>query len=854
MLRKYAVADILDAKTARNAPDGSIVKGAHRVTFDYQPREGYIYVRSRMISSRVNDNFDGFPAEEIEKGYRTFLGKPVFVNHHNEDHRKARGIILDAALHRDLNPDGSKDWWAEGLMEVDAMTYPKLAKAILAGHIDRTSMGVDVEKSICSACGNTATTPLEYCAHVPGMKGKKIWRTTASGHKTGKLIYESCFGLSFFENSLLVEEPADPTAFFLGSVTAGPGLDHLTAGMNRTASRHTAETKMLSPDTPANNRASAPGTPDDQIEDKDIAPSSRFKDLSLGEDEKGIYVKNNEGRSPSYDSPQDIPVTQLNDMRSASLRLVAGTRCPMCFGLNTTATMRGEQDCWDCGHGFYVEQSPKMAAGPKYPHAADHPFFQEHPVHHDNITSHWHDASDDEKEQGKSWYKDAHTIAKGIGSVTGHDTHTAAGIVANYSPQQGWAGNLHNAAKVMREGHGIGGKGSGMFASDQQRKSADRILSGEHHDDVLKGHKVKDFAHLIEHGGDANPHEPRAVVDRHALGVAAGKRMSDDDYGKFPKTQRHYYNHVVGAYHQAAKHLSEHEGEPIYAHQVQAVTWLVRQRKNQEAEQASHGADSNADRLNKGREVGRQRSEQGWHDYRNQHFPGLGEGPGTGYEKNEPKSARRRLAYGETKAPGEIDTLREESCPVCGEENAWDGDKCDVCGFIPPPKAFQDPDLDKAKQLDLRQDKEDGINRDPDPTSETAPDNDVQFDEDKAAQEESENYLVCNACGEQFPAGGPRSTDTDAPELGNRGEGQVAEGDVCPACGQGVLESAPALEANPDAIPAEEGGEQMPGEEEEAPAEEEFGAEEEEQEEDPESEDEDEENQPAKKAPFPPKR
>ena len=118
-----------------------VYKDAHRASFAYDPRPGFLYVRSRAISSRCNDNFDEFPATEIEAAYRTFVGKPVFVNHENEDHRKARGVIIDAALHKDSNHDGTPDTWVEVLMEVDAVNFPKLAQAILAGHVDRTSMG-----------------------------------------------------------------------------------------------------------------------------------------------------------------------------------------------------------------------------------------------------------------------------------------------------------------------------------------------------------------------------------------------------------------------------------------------------------------------------------------------------------------------------------------------------------------------------------------------------------------------------------------------------------------------------------------------------------------------------------------
>ncbi|MEV7675104.1 hypothetical protein [Streptomyces sp. NPDC088752] len=217
---KFATAQIIAASLGDQQ---RVTKAAHRAVFTYEARPGFLYVRSRAISSRCNDNWDEFPAEEIAKGYQTFIGKPVFVNHKNDNHRRSRGVIIDAALHEDRNADGTPDTWAEVLMEIDATNFPKLAKAILAGEIDRTSMGCDVERSVCSACGNTATTPAEYCAHIPTLKGKRIFRHTASGQRVGELVRETCYGLSFFENSVLVEAPADPTAHFLGVDASGLG-------------------------------------------------------------------------------------------------------------------------------------------------------------------------------------------------------------------------------------------------------------------------------------------------------------------------------------------------------------------------------------------------------------------------------------------------------------------------------------------------------------------------------------------------------------------------------------------------------------------------------------------------------
>lgn len=230
MFIKFAASDLLQAEIAQ--PGGRLLKSAHRHSFEYTPRDGYLYVRSRAISSRTNDNFDTFPADEIRSAWRTFIGKPVFVNHHNDDHRRARGVIIDAALHEDTAPDGTPDTWVEVLMEIDAVNFPKLAAAILAEDIERTSMGTDVAYSVCSVCANKASTPSEYCKHIPRLKGKRIRRATASGQGTEDvLVHEICHGLRFFENSVLVEPPADPTAHFLGVDDTGVR----SLGMGKTA-------------------------------------------------------------------------------------------------------------------------------------------------------------------------------------------------------------------------------------------------------------------------------------------------------------------------------------------------------------------------------------------------------------------------------------------------------------------------------------------------------------------------------------------------------------------------------------------------------------------------------------------
>lgn len=263
----------------------------------------------------------------------------------------------------------------------------------------------------------------------------------------------------------------------------------------------------------------------------------------------------------------------------------------------------------------------------------DHPWFRKHPVSHENIVWHWGQATSDEIAQGMRWYADAHHVATVIADG---DPQLGAGMLAIYSPQQGWIGNVLNAARVLREGKGIGGPGSGMFASASQKHAADRLLSGDRYEDILTGPKVRDFAHLIEHGGDKDPETPRVVIDRHALSVAHGRALTDDEYGTAPmkgtrrrdgSISRRHYDHVVSLYHRASEVITCRIGERVSAHQVQAVTWLVRQRLNQQAEQ-----ERGLTRLERGRNRARANSERAWHDFRTTHLPQLASCPGTGYQ------------------------------------------------------------------------------------------------------------------------------------------------------------------------------------------------------------------------------
>jgi hypothetical protein len=182
---------------------GQYQKTGGVVARDWEFLPGFLYTQVRAISARVNQNYDGWPSAELKKSYRSFVGKPVFVNHQNEDPELARGRVV-AARYVERGPDK----YIETVMEIDAKRFPKLAKEIISGGLDSVSMGVEAGFTICSVCDNKATDVWDMCKHIKFRKGEMM-RNEKTGKKT--LVYENCFKLGFFELSY-VFDPADETA------------------------------------------------------------------------------------------------------------------------------------------------------------------------------------------------------------------------------------------------------------------------------------------------------------------------------------------------------------------------------------------------------------------------------------------------------------------------------------------------------------------------------------------------------------------------------------------------------------------------------------------------------------------
>ncbi len=131
--------------------------------------------------------------------YRTFIGKPTFQDHVNNDPYQSKGIVLDSVIKPVKRYSTAK---IIILAAFDRTKDSMLSTSILNKERKFHSMGAWVENFTCSICGADANTPT--CLHFKPPYGK-------GNHYQGRLSYQICNGIDFFESSSVVS-PADVTA------------------------------------------------------------------------------------------------------------------------------------------------------------------------------------------------------------------------------------------------------------------------------------------------------------------------------------------------------------------------------------------------------------------------------------------------------------------------------------------------------------------------------------------------------------------------------------------------------------------------------------------------------------------
>jgi hypothetical protein len=254
------------------------------------------------------------------------------------------------------------------------------------------------------------------------------------------------------------------------------------------------------------------------------------------------------------------------------------------------STRESEDPHWDTpGTDYKVPDHDRLIRrrkdGSVISDPADHPFFAKHQMSAKNIVDAYHDSTPDERETGKRWYSDAHLLGRMLGSG---DADKGAALLSVFSPQTAWPVNMMNAARSIELGHPVD---KGIGVTGRIKDTAQAIMDGKTGDAAFPSPKTRAFYRLIRNGGDLpGESDGEVVIDRHALSVAAGKRLLKDDVdGKVKEDQAPVdspqgYAHIADMYRQAAEQLRS-EGEDVSPHQLQAITWQRQQRVNNAEDQ-----------------------------------------------------------------------------------------------------------------------------------------------------------------------------------------------------------------------------------------------------------------------------
>lgn len=241
---------------------------------------------------------------------------------------------------------------------------------------------------------------------------------------------------------------------------------------------------------------------------------------------------------------------------------------------------------------------------------SENPFIKKYGLSSANIVKAYDESTPDERAQGMRWYSDAHEVAQAIGKG---DSAKGAAMLSAFSVQTDWATDMMNAASTLANGkvpdHGVGITGT-------VRARAQAILDAKTDADIARlfpkagSAKTRNFYMLIRNGGDTpDDSEGHVVIDRHALSVAAGRRLTSQEtmaptYAQMKKDHpdwthdqmRAYratfpddptgsiysYQHIADMYRKAALEVSRRDGVQISPHQLQAITWMHQLHSNDE--------------------------------------------------------------------------------------------------------------------------------------------------------------------------------------------------------------------------------------------------------------------------------
>ena len=184
--------------------------------YNISPRiEDYIIVSTIICPSDIpNRNGIAFPAQELatfhpppmnRMSYKAWTGCPIHLEHDNEVHEKAYGVILDSSLHKVMGYGGGKLWKVMGLNAIDKNKYPDIAMKVLKKQINTYSMGALVDSFSCGYCGSPCTSK-HVCAHITSPNNVN-WKQYKDFDGSSHLAFLNAHGIQPIECSI-VADPA----------------------------------------------------------------------------------------------------------------------------------------------------------------------------------------------------------------------------------------------------------------------------------------------------------------------------------------------------------------------------------------------------------------------------------------------------------------------------------------------------------------------------------------------------------------------------------------------------------------------------------------------------------------------
>jgi hypothetical protein len=280
------------------------------------------------------------------------------------------------------------------------------------------------------------------------------------------------------------------------------------------------------------------------------------------------------------------------------------------------------------GKAYKAPPADRIAVGGAK--ASDNPFIKKYGLSTANIVASYDASTPDERAQGMRWYADAHDLAK---AIAGGDADKGAAMLANFSTQTDWATDSMNATNTFANGkvpeHGVGISGS-------VRARGEAILAANSREEIealfphVGSAKTQNFYHTIRDGGDApDDDEGQVTIDRHALSVAAGRRLVSSEteaptYADMAKAHPDWtheqmlayrqtfpddptgsaftYQHIADMYRQATAIINKRDGTALAPHQLQAVTWVHQLSLNNQED--AHLIELGAEAVRQGGKMG----------------------------------------------------------------------------------------------------------------------------------------------------------------------------------------------------------------------------------------------------------